>query len=660
MSRNAKKRSCVKKGPIGHIGHISPIGRIGHIGRIGPTVSPIKAILTKPDAEVLEPKQTTQPESKFSFLKELGGSIEKKFTDRTFFDLGKNNERLGVISFINEAESKKKLFKMFSNILSNKPNISSFYQLKHSFAHSQMSDEAFIAKILDETIRQKTQTIAKVVEQNDQMTMTSYMQLWTEYTTFMRNLYLLINNYQKFLTDKSITIGKMSHNTLTVMCLVSYYESVIKKSGLKLFSHIVTNILENSSNIDQTNVEQLLSFIDSIRVFLTVQNFTNVDKDELVAIVSKCLSDAHIINQVCLHMHNLLMRVSNRNVSDSSIASSTSPTFGTVDLEQQMKKLIAKIYKLASILAIYADSNILLICYSKFMQARIINLKYQNLEIEIELVKRTSGKFGKIESQKLINGIVDMIQSKAIGQSLHSKVIKNVSGKYADIDISCRSVNPVLLGYHNWTQTSMNLPEMNLIYPLEIAYCLAVVTATFKATEGNQTDPKQIILWAPTLGSAEIEVEFKCGKVILICNFLQAILLTYLNSNPITSPMAFATDTQMHIDLAEKLFDSMLSANILIPNGSDREGFIPNTIRYQGDSRVDLAKIFIKGFDPTEEYDADVELKSKFVPKAFEIDEHASDEDFNSGENDIEVGGSTSESDSEEFVMPIVKGPKRK
>lgn len=567
--------------------------------------------------------------------------IVHQFDKLNYFDLGGNNERLKVILIAEEHDSKKQLQNIFADILANKKINYGYYQLKNIFTNSQSYDTEIIVNLIVKTIQDKVNIIASMLaEETVKIDVAKYVQIWQEYVMFGQQLYYLLINHQKFLTEKNIKTSNISTNILSVLQLCIFYDNIFSDSSLNIIEDL-TEYFDNELN-SVGEVEQLINFIDSMKIFLMVQNFTKINKVRIMEFIRKIMSNTYRVNQLCHYMHDLLLKLNNKMPIVNNYQ-----TVSVVDME---KPIISKIYKIASILSVYAEKEKLLICYSKFMQIRMLNLKYDNSEIEIEIIKRISGAIEKDESQKLLDAISDILQSKNIIDKLHSSTIKNVSGKYDEsqfVDLS--AINPIILVEKNWKiQNTMPL-NTTILFPPEIKYCLDIASKFFsKLNISSSPDWNYIISWQPLLGVAEFEAEFKLKKVLITCNILQAILLSYINNDFPTTIDKFSQDTNITYILGEKIFESLSDAGIIILN---TEGtYIPNFNNYVGESKIDLRPLFLETFNPNK---SEIVPKNKFSYITGNSNKLGTDNNFREQEQELDDNFDKLEESDNDFDSPL-------
>ena len=377
---------------------------------------------------------------------------------RSYFDLVKNNEQFSIIKFTHtHTESIEQLKKVFADVLSNKKVTLNYYQLCRMFRQSEMSDPEIILNLVIETIASKIKIIEKVIElEANVLNMASYNQIRNDYMMFNTQMYKIINSYNKYLSEQNVLVGKTSHSILRIIQSCMFYNAIIKDSERTILSYDPAHLCQ----INQKNITQLVEYISSLRMFLMMQPFTKINKESIIEIIKNIMSNLSVINQMCLYMHHLLL-----DLNGSNVLSTECKTMNLTEAEKTTKK---KIYKTASILAIYTDREKLSICYKKFMQTRIMNSNYRDLEIEIDLVKKISGILGRNHSQKLLDSIADIICSRSISNTLYQKKIKIMSEKYKGIDILPRIICPYVLVKKKWKIP--NVCEMELTYPCKSAY----------------------------------------------------------------------------------------------------------------------------------------------------------------------------------------------
>lgn len=512
--------------------------------------------------------------------------IDSQIKNQVFFDLAKNNNRLEIITFLNEDPLVELKYILNKIVHDNKVN-GNYYRLNNLFkqAHLEKNNENsavdIIVNLIIETICQKIKIIRDSLDnEDDDICLASYIQLWKSYKDFSQELYKLLKNNQKFLIERSIKNNKISHDILSILEICMFYDLIIESNDT-----LLTFVSKDLSEINLHNIDQLIDYVDSIRAFIMMKEFTTISRDKLFEIIKNIMNKTDIINIMCIYMNNLLKNLTNKQLVIDEME------YETTDSNDAERKIIKKIYKIGTILSTYADKQKLLLCYTKFMQARIIDPNYDNLELEIEIIKRMSGTFGREESQKLIDKITDIVYSKNINQLIHKADVSIKNEEYQKLtNITPSIINAITITKNNWK--IFNTSELEPIYPLEIKCYLDIIEKCYAFVQNNY-----FIQWQPTLGFAQFEVYLGMKKIEITCNILQAIVLCHLNSFPETTIENFSKITLIPLILTEKIFQSLFESNILTYHQLDQSIYIINHQNYTGDFKIDIRKTFIEMFE---------------------------------------------------------------
>lgn len=491
------------------------------------------------------------------------------------FGLITNNEKFDIIrDTIMITNSDLEL--IFEDILKNKKIETNYYFLRKLFMNHQFGCTDQILRTVVLVIEKKINIISQTIKSSN-LHIVIYNQIWTDYVEFNKQIYNILKIYKEDLTTKTISVGRMFFSPIEIIQLCMFYKKILKDSEEK-FLALDESILK--TNFDQKNICQLIDYVSSLRIFIQMQNFTDVNATVIIKIITIIMHRVNIINELCLCVHNILLDLNFQRIGNKIM--STHPH--TINLSQTYRKTKNFLHKIVSLLSIYSNKNILLICYRKFMQARITNPSYKDFATEINLIRCISGLIGKPDSQKLLNSISDIIYSRSFTKNLSNPTI-----------------NPIILTKINWH--IINVSDMNITYPPRIKYCLDHISKIYSNVNNN----KSYIQWQPTLGSAKFKAILGSVTVNITCNFLQAILLEYLNINSVTNPREFSLFTRIPIKLSDKIFESLLDANIIIRsstltlnhlNTSIKPNlmYIINKNNYTGDTSVDLKQTFIDTF----------------------------------------------------------------
>ncbi len=135
-----------------------------------------------------------------------------------------------------------------------------------------------------------------------------YIQLWQSYKDFSQKMYVLLKNYQNYLVEKNIKTGKITYNILSIIQFCMFYSKIIGNGK----NNIINDCSDELNDIDKRNIEQLIDYIDSIRAFMIMKDFANVDRDKLTTIIKNIMCKTSIVYIMCLHLHNLLKNITNK------------------------------------------------------------------------------------------------------------------------------------------------------------------------------------------------------------------------------------------------------------------------------------------------------------------------------------------------------------
>lgn len=507
-------------------------------------------------------------------------NISKKLNDRTLFDLSLNNQKLQVIVLI-QSEPIEKLKTIFNKLIIGEEIIEGYYNLYNLFTQVHLINPNVVINLIVNTHETKISMVHDIIYDKNsklnEINIGMYMQLWKYYRDFTQKMYVLINIYQKFLTERNILMNKLSYDILSILQLYMFYND--------FDINIFTSIQLDLDKVNIKNIEQLIDYIGSIRSFMLLKDFIPIEVNKLNVVIKALMLKTNITNTICQYMHHLLVNLANKQTIGSQ-------EYKTIDTDNIENIIIGKIYKISTLLSTYAEKKRLLFCYTKFMQTRIIDLTYDNLELEIELVKRMSYSFGRINTQKLLDAITDIIDTKNIIKYLHPLDGKMKSVEYSTLtDVSTKILNPIILTKSAWNIFNTSTMEIN--YPIELKHYLTTISKFYSTTTKN----KYNINWQPTIGSAQFRATLGPKKIDITCNILQAIALIYLNDNPQTSIDQFCKDTSINYDMSKKIFKSLDYTNLIISLKSEKHLYIINTLNYLGSTQIDIRQDFIKMFE---------------------------------------------------------------
>ncbi len=114
-------------------------------------------------------------------------------------------------------------------------------------------------------------------------------------------------------------------------------------------------------------------------------------------------------------------------------------------------------------------------------------------------------------------------------------------------------------------------------------------------------DNQFVVSWQPTLGNAEFKIELNKRSVQIKCNFLQAILLTFINEHNRFTINDFSRKTHLNSKLSEKIIQSVFESNLITKSGKTDNTYvyIVNENNYTGPTMIDIRPLFVDAFDQT-------------------------------------------------------------
>jgi thiol-disulfide isomerase/thioredoxin len=508
----------------------------------------------------------TRPEIK-DYLAQIGGG-----------DLWNNNQRLGVVVPLYK-DCKAQLKEYMVQILSDNFEQANYYQLKHILQCIRMENPHIVVNELISIVEEKLSHISELVIDNPNIDFPMYIQFWKSYSNFCDKLRQLFKEFFPELVERKIKCGKMNFDLFMILKTEMFYRQVICKINPNFFNEVKIDI----SNVNSKNVDQLLEYIDSIHTLIDMKDFVKVDSESLRKIIKNIISDLSIVNIFCGYIDRLLTQLKNGN------AHIDYNQYETISMESSERYIISKLYKLTSILFTYSEKEKVLLCYRKFFQARIMDSRYNNWEIEIVLIRRLSRLLKEKESQKMVYCIEDMLESRKYRSKLHEAEIKIVNPEYSGIPFDPKCVNPIILTKANWT--IYNTSELNPNYPIEMKIYLALIENGYYNSYQNE----YTINWQPTMGRCRLEAILGKRKVYITCNMLQSMAMCYANHVSDIIALKFASETCISEELALKILDSLCDASVFVKKarimGQQIYGINHN---YSGPSCIDVRKIFIE------------------------------------------------------------------
>lgn len=492
--------------------------------------------------------------------------LENSLKNAKYFDLTNlNNKYDSIVILDDDIESEIDI--IFNKFIKKEDIDNGFYTLKNLFA--VQSPQKIINTIIN-LINNKNDIFVENITQ--ELNLSKYIQIWSDYKSFCRDVYEFVNIYQDFLTKKGIDKPKYGMSILSVLQRSIFYQKIINRPGI--FIHDEMDL----SGINRHNIDQLLDYLNSLKSVISIKNSTNLKTDWIHKKIKNIVSNVKITNHICEKINDIIMKI---KINDDEAA--------TCVEKNTVNKNIININHMLSLLNQYGDSTLVYILYNKYMQTRIVYST--DLELETKFVSRLADILGKMKTQKMFNIIGDVYNSRKFHKKL-SGIKINISQKYQNIEtLDVNKITALLLSRDTWTIS--NKSEMDPIYPLELQYCLDLVNKVYRKLSEDQYE----IVWQPTMGTARFATKLGGYDIDINCNTMQAMALLYLNENKQCTSKSFSDDLNINYELGEKIFESLIDSNLVVLHNNK---IIVNT-HYTGDTDVDLVKYFVEAFEKNAE-----------------------------------------------------------
>ena len=501
------------------------------------------------------------------------------------FDLIKQNHFLGVIKFP-VAYHADDFNKLIDKIVAKESLIHNYYEIQCMLNQIVSTDRFYVVNKISNALSTILKAANNSLKKSSKgsVTISEFNQIYKYYHDIGEEFYRLLSVYQKNLVKLYSLPGGRITNILDTMEKTTFFNDFIKISDTDIIQ-----IENNITHIDYHNVEQLIYFIQSINHCIPTNSDGRNSSGHIQKItenIKKILNNIKTVDCLNAYFHNIMTSKNNTKTLVNTI-----DEYSTINVAKIVKNLNKKKYSLLNIFMRYCNKTILYLCYTKYLKIRILNSNYGNLELEISNVNALSNTFGKINAQKLLDMISNILNSRKITEIIHASTITIKTDQYNNLQfassIVASVVKPIILDNSIWNIQCSNI---DLIFPPELNAYLDIVSKTHDIYTRNQ----RIIRWQGLLGTATFSAILGNNKVVIECNTLQAIALSHLNSNNKISINKFAISSRMGIKLAEKVINSLFETNLIISNANEKS-YIINT-NYTGDDIVDLVKAFRDSF----------------------------------------------------------------
>lgn len=418
----------------------------------------------------------------------------------------KKNDQLKVI--LPCPNSLVKFEEILIKISSGEPITTSFYVIKYYVSNSNIHDIiSSIVKIINSKVKSLETALFSV---EDNINFGTYLQALESYEIFRNQLASFVKQYVPHLDG-----NKIYYKPIRILCEATFIEKILLNEKItfqKLLSMDENSI--NSKNIAQllkvvptSYMENALRCVDSKKIFN-------------VTLFQKYFRNMNIVDVICRHIDELIRK------------------------EQSFMYYAAcKI----------CDQFMLYICYSKYMQTRIL-APGCDLMLEKKLVKSVF-VFQK-HKRRLLMCIADVERSREMNNP----------------------VRAIFIDPKNWI--IYNKITIDPVYPPAMKVLL---------DDSHSFDKGMISTWQPSMGMAVFEAQLGKRKFTIESTILQAIVLLYIDDNTGLSEQQLVLNTNINAKLMGKIIDSMKS--VLVYDN----GFIINE-SYYGDYKIDLRKEFLQVF----------------------------------------------------------------
>ncbi|AEJ34569.1 hypothetical protein MIMI_R336 [Acanthamoeba polyphaga mimivirus] len=148
------------------------------------------------------------------------------------------NSKFNVIISL-EKSPLDKIRELFKSILVDGFTDHNHYKLTAYFA--EIVDTDTVINVIIDTVQSKLDSIREALDTNE-INLSMYIQIWESYHDFFKNMHLIIKNYQNYLMNKNVTVGKLSLSILSIIEIGMFYNSVIKNNPNDILSSLSKHI----------------------------------------------------------------------------------------------------------------------------------------------------------------------------------------------------------------------------------------------------------------------------------------------------------------------------------------------------------------------------------------------------------------------------------
>lgn len=479
-----------------------------------------------------------------------------------YFKCPENIKSMVCINPINNtSETLSKLYENIDKIIQGNDSNINYYLMQKLFIDLEYISNNSSMYIFLKYIVNKIKTLSAVIKnENNNISLESYDQLWVDYRILCSKLFEIIKVYQKYLSENNICIKKSSQNIISIFQTSIFYDYIFKE----VFDNLLVQNFDQIENFYQ--VDQLINYVDSFRMFSIMAPFvkkdnetnSKIDENKIILLIKKIINKNDVINLMCKYVDTLIKSYEGTEHN-------------------------RKIYKIMTILNCYSDPQVMLECYRKYFQSRIISVNKINVVLEKNILNKILKVPIKIHIYKLLNTMNDVETSKKYYETFMNDKIKN------------KIYKPLLLNYKNWN--ILNKTKIEPIYPKQMQKYFDHMNEIYDKISNS----KKKIIWKSTMGTAKFNFKIGNNNIEVHCNMLQTILIFYLNEHSEVSLDKFSLDVQLNSELCIFIIRSLYESNLIIEKTKNGNIYVINKNNYTGDKYIDLHHVFISLFDIDQE-----------------------------------------------------------
>jgi hypothetical protein len=473
--------------------------------------------------------------------------------------LDTNMNKFNLFENINNINSNKEiieynLLQIIERIIAEDDVTISYYEINDMFEY--IKKDPIITVNLALTIILRYQSLLKETLDVDAthangMSLEEFVHIWKMNQDFCRKLFSIMKKYQIIIADNNIPHHKNEINIISILEIVTFYKNIYcSKYNYNGKEVTLGEIIETiAHDTDKRNIENVYDYINACKAFNYMEFYLDEQCND--TIVKKILSDNIIVNNICFYMDKLLRNSLNINTINETLV-----------VENVEKVILTKIYRIIYLLCNYADKDFVYKCYVKFLQKRIMDLEYANIELELELINQLKDFIGNRNVQVLKYMIDDLRHSRKFNEEIHDLEINIESEKFKPLmqlprKITLKPINAVVIRPNIWQD--INFTEKDLNLPLELEFYKQTIERFYQLSYEENI----CIKWIYNLGNAIVSFNINNQNVHLKVNIYQLIVIMYLNESEYITIDKLSDDTKIPRELCKTIIYSFCIENIL-------------------------------------------------------------------------------------------------